>query len=103
MWKWTAVIMSVLLVASNGWWFYQTFDEAVTELYREQNRIEAERTISGLKAITNELVRGMPEADFRELLVQALPDEEPFDKEGRINVPFLSFPVSEDGVVTGVE
>ncbi len=103
MWKRTSTILFVLLVASNGWWLYHAIDAAVTGKYQEQNRYEAERTIGALKAVTDELVKGMPEARFREVLAEALPDEEPFDKEGMIHVGFLSFPVSEDGLVGGVE
>ena len=102
MWRWVSTILIVLLVASNGWWLYQAADLAVTEKYRQQEEYEDARTITTLKAVTTELVRGMPKADLEALLARTLPDTASFEKEGAVNVDFLSFPVAETGNVIGV-
>jgi len=103
MWKWTSAILLVLLIVSNGWWLYQAVDLAVTEKYRQQEEYEANRTISALKAVTSEFVRGSSKERLLETLGRALPEDEPFEKEGAIHVTFLSFPISEDDSIAGVQ
>ncbi len=103
MWKWTSAILLVLLIGSNGWWLYQAVDLVVTEKYRQQEEYEADRTISALKAVTSELVRGMSKDELGEVLQRAMPDANPFEKEGAINVTFLSFPVTDDDLIGGVQ
>ncbi len=102
MWKWTTALLLILLIGSNGWWLYQAIDLAVTEKYRQQEEYEADRTISALKAVTTELVRGSSKQHLLETLGRALPDEEPFEKEGAINVTFLSFQIASDDSIAGV-
>jgi len=102
MWKWTSAILLVLLIGTNGWWLYQAIDLAVTEKYRQQEAYEDDRIIESLKAITTELVGGMSKVEFGSLLDRALPDSDPFETEGMIHVDFLSFPVTEDELVSGV-
>ena len=101
MWKWTTAILLVLLIASNGWWLYQAVDLAVTEKYRQQEEYESSRTISALKAVTTELIRGSSKQQLLETLERALPEDEPFEREGAIHVTFLSFPVADDDSITG--
>jgi hypothetical protein len=102
MWKWTSAILLVLLIGTNGWWLYQAIDLVVTEKYRQQEEYEADRTISALKAVTTELIRGSSKQQLLDTLGRALPEEEPFEKEGAINVTFLSFPIAGDDSIAGV-
>lgn len=102
MWKWTSAILLVLLIGSNGWWLYQAIDLAVTEKYRQQEEYEADRTILALKAITSELIRGSTKEQLLETLGRALPEDEPFEKEGAVHVSFLSFSITDDESVAGV-
>ena len=102
MWKWTSAILLILLIGSNGWWLYQAIDLAVTEKYRQQEEYEADRTISALKAVTTEYVRGSSKEQLLEVLGRAFPDDEPWEKEGAIHVTFLSFPIADDDSISGV-
>ncbi len=102
MWKWTSAILLVLLIGSNAWWLYQAIDLAVTEKYRKQVEYEADRTISALKSVTSELVRGMSKDELSRVLQRAMPDSEPFEKEGAVNVTFLSFQITDDDLISGV-
>lgn len=103
MWKWTSAVLLILLIGSNGWWLYQAIDLAVTEKYRQQEDYEALRTIVALKAVTSELVRGSSKQQLIDTLGRALPEEEPFEKEGAINLLFLSFPIADDNTIAGVQ
>jgi hypothetical protein len=55
-----------------------------------------------LKAVTTEFVRGSSKEQLLETLGRALPEDEPFEKEGAIHVTFLSFPISDDDSIAGV-
>lgn len=102
MWKWTSAALLILLLGTNGWWLYQAIDSLVTEKYRQQVEYEADSTITALKAVTTELVRGSSKQHLIEVLGRSLPDAEPFEKEGAINITFLSFPIADDGSIAGV-
>ena len=102
MWKWTSAILLILLIGSNGWWLYQAIDLAVTEKYRQQEQYEADRTISALKAVTTEYVRGSSKEQLLETLGRVFPDDEPWEKEGAIHVMLLSFPIADDDSISGV-
>ncbi len=102
MWKWTSAILLVLLIGTNGWWLYQATDLAITEKCRQQEEYEADRTIAALTAVTSDLVRGSSKQQLLDILDRALPEKEPFEKEGAINVTFLSFPIADDDSVAGV-
>ncbi len=103
MWKWTSAILLFLLIGSNGWWLFQAVDIAVTEKYRQQEEYEAGRVISALKAVTTEYARGSSKEQLYETLDRAFPEGEPFEKDGAIHIDFVSFLISEDDSVAGVE
>ena len=103
MWKWTSAILLILLIGSNGWWLYQAIDLAVTDKYRQQQEYEADRTISALKTVTTEFVRGSSKEQLLDTLNRTFPDDEPFEKDGAIHVAFLSFPIADDGLISGVQ
>ena len=98
--KWIAIVLGILLIATNGFWLYSAIDMAVTDKYRQQEEYEAKHRIEALEKLCSKLVGGMKEADAIKLLNEISPDFEAYKKEGHLNAIWLSFRVDEDGNVS---
>jgi hypothetical protein len=103
MWKWSTVMLLIIVAASNGWWLYREINAAVTEKYRQQIEYEQTRSIAALLAIAGEQLKGKSSDELLILLDRALPNSKPFEKDGAININFLAFPLAADGTIAGVK
>lgn len=97
--KWIAIVLGVLLVATDGFWLYSAIDWAVTEKYRQQEEYEAKHRIEALEKLCSILVSGMNNEDAINLLNRVSSEFEAYEKEGRLNNIWLSFRVDEKGDV----
>ncbi len=103
MWKWISVLLLLVLVLSNGFWLYLALDWASGEKYRQNTAYVRDHQIDALKDLAGHFVNGSSKKALDETLAIVFPDDEPFEKEGAINCLWLSFPVSPDGLVEGIE
>jgi hypothetical protein len=98
--KWIAMVLGVLLIATNGFWLYSAVDLAVTQKYRQQEVYEANHRIEALGLLCDKLVGGMAKAEATQLLRDLSPGFEPYEKEGHINTIWLSLRLNEQGRVS---
>lgn len=92
---WSAAILGLLLVASNAWWLYFTFDNAITASYRETEMVRTQHALDDALAIIPALDPASPKgvlvAD-----VERLFEEESFEKDGCVWVGSLGLRFNED-------
>jgi hypothetical protein len=79
-WKYTAIALGAVLVASNAWWFYQTLDAGVTASYREQTAQECETSAKQLEVIANYYVAGKPVSEVQPFLFSTAAANDTFPK-----------------------
>lgn len=101
--KWISVILGTLLLVTNAWWFYATLDQGVTLSHREQLLYEYSNRVLALSQVTNHFVKGKGKEEVLQVLREALPEEEPFEKEGALNTTWVSFQLTKGGTVSSVE
>lgn len=97
--KWVAIILGVLLIATNGSWLYSAIDLAATEKYRQLEEYEADHRLEALEKLCSKLVSGMKKEDALKLLNEISPDFAAYEKEGHLNTTWLSFKVDKQGNV----
>ena len=97
--KWVAIVLGVLLIATNGFWLYRAIDLAVTEKYRQQEEYEAKNRIETLEKLCSKLVGGMKKSEAIKLLNEISRDFGVYEKEGKLNTVWLSFKVDSQGNV----
>lgn len=83
--KWIVFILTVLLVVTNGYWFYTNIDKAVTESYEDQEKYELENRIKAYAKLNNHFVNGMKKEELGEILNQLFPEFVSYEKEGHLN------------------
>ena len=74
-------------------------DDAVTESYRQQEIYEARNQIEVLNNLCSKMVAGMSKSEAIDLLNELSPDFKAYEKEGKLNTIWLSFEISEEGIV----
>ena len=107
---WTALILGLLLVVSNVWWFYVMFDEAITDSYRRDELTSYQRALNNALTLMPVVSQN---AEKAEIVAEAerLLDDDSFEKEGCTWVGGLGFKFDETdrlvhvtyGLVPGVE
>ena len=92
---WTALVLGLLLVGSNLWWLFQTFDHAITDHYREDQMRLTERTLDDALLFAPLAAAGL-ERD--ELIAEAelLYEDESFEKDGCVWVGNLGLKFDDD-------
>ena len=78
---WTALILGVLLIASNVWWLFQTFDHAITDHYRDDQLGLTERALDNALLLAPLVAAGL---ERNALIAEAeqLFEDESFEKDG---------------------
>ena len=99
MFKWIAIVLGVLLLITNGFWFYSAVDLASSEKYRQQEEYEAKHKTEALKNLCSKLVSGMQKNAAIKLLNEISPEFKAYEKEGRINTIWVSLKIDEQGKV----
>ena len=97
--KWVAIVLGVLLIATNGFWLYSAVDLAATEKYRQQEKYETKHRIEAFEKLCSKLVGGMKKADAIKLLNDVSPDFNAYEKESHLNTIWLSFKLDKQGNV----
>ena len=99
--RWVVVVLSVLLVGSNGYWLYTALDAGVTISYAQQRIYELEEATKELMALLPEVAKG---ADRGQIIAAAskLTDQEPFEKDGCTWVGRLGFRFDDNGRLVSV-
>lgn len=92
-----AILLGVLLLATNGAWLYAAIDLAVTEKYRQLEEHNRKEQINALIGLANHYVAGRPKKEVKKLVVELYPESEPFEKEGYLNILWLSFKINNVG------
>ena len=96
------VLLTALLVATNGAWLYRAFDHGISESYRLQERFENANRLVVASTLAAESVRGRPKTEVEALLRKLFPTDQPFEKEGSLQTIWISLPLNPDGTVGGV-
>jgi hypothetical protein len=102
-WKIVAAVLAVLLVASNGYHVYHSFDCGLTLSYRDQVLYELANQLKATATLANVVVKGKTEVEALGMLKRLFPGEEPFVKEGAINTTWLSLKLGRENVVEAVQ
>ena len=102
-WKMATWILGTLLLVSNAWWFGQALNEGITQSYRETTLHNACNEVVMLSDLTTHLLKGKSKTELERILASVFPDEEPYEKEGCVNLSFLSFRLNPDDSVEQVE
>ena len=78
---WTALALGVLLVFSNVWWIYLTFDNAITASYRDDQMRWNQEALSDALALIPAI---QPMASKSEItaFLQRSSELKPFEKDG---------------------
>jgi hypothetical protein len=92
-----AAILAVALVFSNGWWFYSSIDQAVTQKYADQMLNECDHALAASLDLAQALAEGLDRPEIVYRVERAFPEDEPFEKDGFWVVGWLAFKFSEDG------
>ena len=103
MWKWVSIVLLLVLLLTNGFWLYLALDWGSGEKYRQQTAYERENQVEALKSLAEHFISGSSKVDLADTLAEVFPDEDPFEKEGAANCLWLSFPISPEGLVEGIE
>lgn len=99
--KKTAIILGILLLVSNGWWLYHTFDQSVTLTYRDQELYE-------LQSTQKQIMKMMPALSVRlskdevVSIVSQFSDTETFDKDGCTWAGWVGLKFSSKGKLESV-
>ena len=91
--------MALLLLLTNGWWFYQTLHSASVYKYFELERYESRQTVMQLETFVNSDFEEQRVEDFKQRVEKIFPENLAFVKEGYVNVGFLHFEVVGEYVV----
>ena len=90
--KKNALVISLvsLLLLSNGYWIYTTFDSGVTQTYHEQVNYEFANSILAQSELTNYLLKDVQKDSLRNLMVNVFGKENVFEKDNGIHSTWIS-------------
>lgn len=98
----STIALSLLLVASNGWWVYRAIDQAITKAYADQQSDAANRRVAALSKLASSTLRGTPKSEAMAMLRTLSTDSEPYEKDGALHTGWLTLPIDADGRVSEV-
>jgi hypothetical protein len=97
------VLLSVALVVSNGWWFFQALDSGISATYREATLEEQRAALVQAFAAFPVVARAnSTRADVLAAAGGAIGDKEFFEKDGFVWVGRLGFSFDASGRVVQV-
>jgi hypothetical protein len=79
-WKSAALLLTVALIGSNGFWLYQAIDGALTRSYSAQIAQEREKQVAQLETIANHYVAGRPLSEVRPFIFSTATSDNTFHK-----------------------
>lgn len=82
-------LLALSLVLTNGWWFYVTIDQAVTDKYQEQMVWERGQALENALRALPPLAEGKSKEEVVRKLVVTLEEPDWFEKEGATVVGHL--------------
>jgi hypothetical protein len=94
-------ILISLLIASNAFWLYQSFDTGITLSYKDQQIHQLDETRKQLMLMLPELAQN----DTKDAVINAAKkntDEQPFRKDGCIWIAWLGFKFDPDGKLSSL-
>ena len=100
-WRITAVVLFILLLASNAWWFYAAIDTAVTQSFQDQMLSEWKETAHALAAILPAVAQG----ENRDKIVataEGLTRQKAFEKDGATWVGVVGLVFDDKGTLVRV-
>jgi hypothetical protein len=101
--KLVALILGLLLITTNGWWFYQSIDRGITAMYQGMESYQDANRIVALSTLATEFTRGIPKSEAKAVLQKLFPESEAYEKDGMLNTTWISLSLAPDGRVLGVE
>jgi hypothetical protein len=99
--KTAILILSTLLLLSNGFWVYHVVDTGVTLSYKDQTLFELEQTRNQLAATLQEVAKDEKKEDIIRAAGK-FTDQEIFDKGGCTWVGWLGFKFDENNRLKSV-
>jgi hypothetical protein len=96
-----AIILGILLVLSNGWWFYQLLDRGITQSYRDQQIYELEETRKQLMKMMPSISADLPKEKIVEIASQYSKTEK-FEKDGCLWAGWIGLKFSQSGELVSV-
>jgi len=102
--RWVVLALGLGFIGTNAWWVYTSVDHGVTDTYREQICTENQQALAQSLA-TIRLVKGhLTRQKILEASRSALPQfDEPFEKDGELNVGRLTFKLDHTGKLVDVQ
>ncbi len=95
------ITLAVLLVGTNAFWVYVTFDNAVTASYRDQRISEYRVTSTQLSQVIPELASGKSREEVIKI-VSRHTDMDPFEKDGCVWIGWMGLHFTGDGRLQSV-
>jgi hypothetical protein len=96
-----AITLGILLVLSNGWWFYQLLDQGVSQSYRDQKIYELEETRKQLMSMLPHIAADLPKEKIVEIASGYSKTEE-FEKDGCVWAGWIGLKFSPSGKLVSV-
>ena len=100
--KRTTAILVALLVATNGFWMYRIFDQAVTLTYLEVSVEDTAKAFRQAEALANLNVIGRTATEVVSMIETDVRGSEPFRKEGCLYVGSICLRLDDQDVVVAV-
>ena len=85
MWKWIGFgFLTLLLLVSNAFWFWVSFDQAITEKFASQVRYTLSEEVAALLTLSSELTRGHSKEKVSALAQTLFKNRAVFEKDGTV-------------------
>ncbi len=96
-WPIASVVLLILCITTNLWWFSANFDLATILKARDQQYYESCSALKQALEVMPSLKAAHTVTEIVPLAAQAAGDAEPYEKEGFIWVGFLGYQFGPDG------
>lgn len=94
--EWAALILGLLLVVSNVWWLYESFDNAITASYRDNELARNQQALANALKLMPLLDEGLGKTELISR-AEVLFEDDSFDKDGCVWVGNLGLKFDEEG------
>jgi hypothetical protein len=99
--KWVITVLVLLLILTNGYWFYGAIDQGVTLSYRDQQLYQLEETRKQLMAVMPKVARNLTKEEVVSMASEHT-DQEVYEKEGCTWVGWMGLKFNEKGSLQSV-
>ncbi len=99
--KVSTIVLILLLLASNVFWFYKLIDQGVTQMYSDSSVEYAESNYSQLVVLSNLNIVGKSAAEVMLLLPKDIKGLDPFIKGGCLYYSQVCIRLNSNNIVEG--